>query len=342
MTRSSKPAFAVPRRAASATTAATPVVAPIAAALAVALVAPCVSAQEFPQRPVRIMVGFSAGSVVDVSARVVAEKLSEGLKQPVLIDNRPSAGGIVAGELVARGNPDGYTILSVSASHAIGPAVTTKMPYNILKDFAGITTTVNVASVLVTAANGPKSMKDLIALAKAKPGSLNFSSGGIASSTHFVAELFNSMAGIQATHVPFKGIPEALNAVIAGTVNYTITPMPNALPQASAGKVNALGITVAKRQPQMADTPTIAEAGLAGFRYDTWFGLLAPAATPRPVVDRLNAEVVRVLNLPEVRERFRGLGADPIPMGAREFDKFVAQQAQRFVELAKQANIKAE
>ena len=171
---------------------------------------------------------------------------------------------------------------------------------------------------------------------------MNFSSGGIASSTHFVAELFNSMAGIQATHVPFKGIPEALNAVIAGTVNYTITPMPNAIPQTASGKVNALGITVAKRQPQMSDTPTIAEAGLAGFRYDTWFGLLAPAATPRPIVDRLNAEVVRVLNLPEIRERFRTLGADPIPMGAREFDKFIAQQAQRFVEVAKQANIKAE
>lgn len=315
---------------------------PVAAALALAFMAPSLSAQEFPQRPVRIMVGFSAGSVVDVSARVLGEKMSEGLRQQVVIDNRPSAGGIVAGELVARGNPDGYTILSVSASHAIGPAVTTKLPYDILKDFAGISTTVNVASVLVTAASGPKSVKDLIALAKAKPGALNFSSGGIASSTHFVAELFNSMAGIQATHVPFKGIPEALNAVIAGTVNYTITPMPNAIPQASAGKVNALGITVAKRQPQMSDVPTIAEAGVNGFRYDTWFGLLAPAATPRPVVDRLNAEVVRVLNLPEIRERFRGLGAEPIPMGAREFDKFIAQQAQRFVDLAKQANIKAE
>jgi tripartite-type tricarboxylate transporter receptor subunit TctC len=315
---------------------------PVAAAFALAFMAPSLSAQEFPQRPVRIMVGFSAGSVVDVSARVLGEKMSEGLRQPVVIDNRPSAGGIVAGELVARGNPDGYTILSVSASHAIGPAVTTKLPYDILKDFAGISTTVNVASVLVTAASGPKTVKDLIALARAKPGSLNFSSGGIASSTHFVAELFNSMAGIQATHVPFKGIPEALNAVIAGTVNYTITPMPNAIPQASAGKVNALGITVAKRQPQMSDVPTIAEAGVNGFRYDTWFGLLAPAATPRPVVDRLNAEVVRVLNLPEIRERFRGLGAETIPMGAREFDKFIAQQAQRFVDLAKQANIKAE
>lgn len=315
---------------------------PVAAALALAFMAPSLSAQEFPQRPVRIMVGFSAGSVVDVSARVLGEKMSEGLRQQVVIDNRPSAGGIVAGELVARGNPDGYTILSVSASHAIGPAVTTKLPYDILKDFAGISTTVNVASVLVTAASGPKSVKDLIALAKAKPGALNFSSGGIASSTHFVAELFNSMAGIQATHVPFKGIPEALNAVIAGTVNYTITPMPNAIPQASAGKVNALGITVAKRQPQMSDVPTIAEAGVNGFRYDTWFGLLAPAATPRPVVDRLNTEVVRVLNLPEIRERFRGLGAEPIPMGAREFDKFIAQQAQRFVDLAKQANITAQ
>ena len=334
MNRLSTPVGTVPRRAHAGI--------PLAAAVAFAIAAPAASAQEFPQRPLRIMVGFSAGSVVDISARVVAEKLSDGLKQPVLIDNRPSAGGIVAGELVARGNPDGYTILSVSASHAIGPAVTAKLPYNILKDFAGISTTVNVASVLVTAASGPKTVKELIAQAKAKPGSMNFSSGGIASSTHFVAELFNSMACIQATHVPFKGIPEALNAVIAGTVNYTITPMPNAIPQATSGKVNALGITVAKRQPQLPDTPTIAEAGLAGFRYDTWFGLLAPAATPRPIVDRLNAEVVRVLNLPEIRERFRALGADPIPMGAREFDTFIAQQAQRFVEVAKQANIKAE
>jgi len=314
------------------------------AALAVlATTVPHVLAQDsYPQRPLRIMVGFSAGSVVDVSARVLAEKMAEGLKQSVVIDNRPSAGGIVAAELVARGNPDGYTLLSVSASHAIGPAVTTKLPYDVLKDFAGITTTVNVPSVLVTAPNGPKTVKDLIALAKSKPGSLNFSSGGIASSTHFVAELFNSMAGVEATHVPFKGIPEALNAVISGTVNYTITPMPNALPQVAANRVNALGITVANRQPALKDTPTIAEAGVTGFRYDTWFGLLAPAATPRPIVERLNKEAVRALNLPEVRDRFRGLGAETIPMGASEFDKFIAQQVARFVGLAKQANIKAE
>ena len=212
-----------------------------------------------------------------------------------------------------------------------------------MKDFAGITTTVNVASVLVTsAATGPKTVKELIALARAKPGSLNFSSGGIASSTHFVAELFNSMAGIQATHVPFKGIPEALTAVASGTVNYTMTPMPNALPQVSGGKVQALGVTVEKRVSQMPDVPTIAEAGLAGFRYDTWFGLLAPAATPRPIVDRLNREVVGVLNQPAVRERFRGLGADPIPMPAADFDRFVAQQVERFIKLARQANINPE
>ena len=301
------------------------------------------AAQDFPQRPLRIMVGFSAGSVVDVSARVIAERLSEALKQPIVVDNRPSAGGIVAGEMVARATPDGHTLLSVSASHAIGPAVTAKLPYNVVKDFAGITTTVNVASVLVTsAANGPKTVKELIALARAKPGSLNFSSGGIASSTHFVAELFNSMAGIQATHVPFKGIPEALTAVASGTVNYTMTPMPNALPQVSAGKVQALGVTVEKRVSQMPDVPTISEAGLTGFRYDTWFGLLGPAAMPRPIVDRLNREVVGVLNQPAVRERFRGLGADPIPMPAAEFDRFVAQQVDRFIKLAKQANITPE
>lgn len=297
----------------------------------------------FPQRQIRIMVGFSAGSVVDVSARVIAERMADGLKQPVVIDNRPSAGGIIAAELTARAPADGYTIMSVSASHAIGPAVTTKLPYNVLKDFAGITTTVSVPSVLVTqAGKGATSVKDLIAQAKAKPGSMNFSSGGIASSTHFVAELFNSMAGIQATHVPFKGIPEALSAVMAGTVDYTITPMPNSLPQVAAGKVNAIGVTVAKRQAALKDVPTIAEAGVDGFRYDTWFGLLAPAATPRPIVERLNKEVVRVLKLPEVSERFQKLGAGTIPMGAAEFDKFIAQEVARFVSLAKQANIKVE
>ncbi len=313
------------------------------AALAGVFAALPVAAQDFPQRPLRVMVGFSAGSVVDVSARVISERLSEALKQTIVVDNRPSAGGIIAGEMVARATPDGHTLLSVSASHAIGPAVTAKLPYNVVKDFAGITTTVNVASVLVTsAANGPKTVKELIALARAKPGSLNFSSGGIASSTHFVAELFNSMAGIQATHVPFKGIPEALTAVASGTVNYTMTPMPNALPQVSGGKVQALGVTVEKRVSQLPEVPTISEAGLAGFRYDTWFGLLAPAATPRPIVDRLNREVVGVLNQPAVRERFRGLGADPIPMPAADFDRFVAQQVDRFMKLAKQANITPE
>jgi tripartite-type tricarboxylate transporter receptor subunit TctC len=313
------------------------------AALAGVFAALPVAAQDFPQRPLRVMVGFSAGSVVDVSARVISERLSEALKQTIVVDNRPSAGGIIAGEMVARATPDGHTLLSVSASHAIGPAVTAKLPYNVVKDFAGITTTVNVASVLVTsAANGPKTVKELIALARAKPGSLNFSSGGIASSTHFVAELFNSMAGIQATHVPFKGIPEALTAVASGTVNYTMTPMPNALPQVSGGKVQALGVTVEKRVSQLPEVPTISEAGLAGFRYDTWFGLLAPAATPRPIVDRLNREVVGVLNQPAVRERFRGLGADPIPMPAADFDRFVAQQVDRFMKLAKQANINPE
>ena len=313
------------------------------AALAGVFAALPVAAQDFPQRPLRVMVGFSAGSVVDVSARVISERLSEALKQTIVVDNRPSAGGIIAGEMVARATPDGHTLLSVSASHAIGPAVTAKLPYNVVKDFAGITTTVNVASVLVTSAsNGPKTVKELIALARAKPGSLNFSSGGIASSTHFVAELFNSMAGIQATHVPFKGIPEALTAVASGTVNYTMTPMPNALPQVSGGKVQALGVTVEKRVSQLPEVPTISEAGLAGFRYDTWFGLLAPAATPRPIVDRLNREVVGVLNQPAVRERFRGLGADPIPMPAADFDRFVAQQVDRFMKLAKQANITPE
>ena len=300
-------------------------------------------AQAYPSKPVRILVGFSPGGVPDIAARILSQKLSESWKQSVLVENRLGAGSNIAAQAVAGAAPDAYTLLSVSSAHAIAPAIYPKLGFDAIKDFSGITLTATGPALLIVSPKlGVKSVAELIALAKSRPGQLNYASAGVGSGSHFAVELLKAQTGIDVVHVPFKGIPEALNAVIAGTVNYTITPMPNAIPQTASGKVNALGITVAKRQPQMSDTPTIAEAGLAGFRYDTWFGLLAPAATPRPIVDRLNAEVVRVLNLPEIRERFRTLGADPIPMGAREFDKFIAQQAQRFVEVAKQANIKAE
>ncbi len=316
-----------------------------AACLSVLLTSPARGAAgqgaDFPNKPIRVVVGFTAGSVVDVSARVIAQKIVESWKQQVVVDNRPSAGGIVAAQTVANAKPDGYTLLSVSASHAVAPAIYAKLPYDTLKDFAGITTTVLSPAVLVvTPSLGVKSVKDLIVLAKSKPGQLNFASGGIGSATHFSAELFNSMAGIDMVHVPYKGIPEALTETMTGRVQYFLSPLAIALPMMKEGKVLALGVSTAKRVSVIPEVPTIAEAGLAGYDWGTWFGLLAPAKTPRAIVAKLNREITRILNLPDVRERWTALGTEPIPSTPGEFDKLIADQITVLTKLARAANVK--
>ena len=198
----------------------------IAAASLAALATPPTSAQDYPVKPIRVVIGFSAGSGVDVSARIIAQKLNERWGQPVIADNRPGAGGTIAAGIVANANPDGYTLISISASHVIAPTLYSKLPYDTLKDFAGITTTVSLPNVLVVGPSlGVKSVKDLVALAKAKPGQLLFSSGGVGSGTHFAAELFKSLAAIDVGHVPFKGIPEALTETMTGRVQFTMSPV---------------------------------------------------------------------------------------------------------------------
>jgi tripartite-type tricarboxylate transporter receptor subunit TctC len=301
------------------------------------------SADSFPNRPMRIVVGFSAGSVVDLSARIVAQKLFETWKQQVIVDNRPSAGGIIAAQLAAGASPDGYTLLSVSASHAVAPAIYSKLPYDTIKDFAGITTTVNSPALLVVSPSlGPKTVKELLALAKSKPGQLNFSSGGIGSATHFSAELFKSLAAIDVQHVPYKGIPESLTEVVTGRVQFTLAPFAVALPMVKEGKVLALGVTSGKRNSVLPDLPTIAEAGVPGYKWETWFGLLAPAKTPRPIVDKLNREITRILELPDVRTRWTSLGTEPIPSTPEAFDKLVASEIGLLTKLARAANVKAD
>ena len=296
---------------------------------------------DFPNKPIRVVVGFTAGSVVDVSARVIALKMVESWKQQVVVDNRPSAGGIIAAQTVANASPDGYTLLSVSASHAVAPAIYSRLPYDTIKDFAGITTTVNSPAVLVvTPSLGVKSVKDLIALAKSKPGQLNFASAGIGSATHFSAELFKSMAGIDVVHVPYKGIPEALTETMTGRVQYFLSPLAIALPMMKEGKVLALGVSTAKRVSVIPEVPTIAEAGLAGYDWGTWFGLLAPAKTPHAIVAKLNREITRILNLPDVRERWTSLGTEPIPSTSGDFDKLIAEQIAVLTKLARAANVK--
>jgi len=320
-----------------------PILRGLAAALLAALAVPPAAAQDYPVKPIRVVIGFSAGSGVDVSARIIGQKLNESWGQPVISDNRPGAGGTIAAQIAANANPDGYTLLSISAAHVIAPTLYSRLPYGTLKDFAGITTTVSLPNVLVVSPSlGVKSVKDLIALAKAKPGQLMFSSGGVGSGTHFAAELFKSLAAIDVGHVPFKGIPEALTEAMTGRVQFTMSPVSNVLPQAKAGKLIALAVAPASRIAVLPDVPTLAEAGVAGYRWDTWFGLLAPAKTPRAVVKKLNQEIARILVQADVKERWTAMGAEPIPIAPDAFDRYISEQVALIARLATAANIKAE
>ena len=298
---------------------------------------------DYPNKPIRIVIGFGAGSTVDISARVIGRGLSESWKQQVIPDNRPSAGGILAAQLVAGANPDGYTLLSVSASHAVAPAMYSKLPYDTAKDFAGITTTVSVPAVLVVAPGlGVRNVKDLIAMARAKPEQIMFSSAGIGSATHFSAELFASLAGLNVVHVPYKSVPEQITEVMVGRVQFTLAPASNAVPFIKDGKLLALAVSPSKRVAVLPDVPTLMEAGVTGYQWQTWFGLLAPAKTPRPIVAKLNQEVSRILNLADSKERWNAIGAEPVPIAPEAFDKYVAEQISLFTKLAKAANIKAD
>jgi tripartite-type tricarboxylate transporter receptor subunit TctC len=287
--------------------------------------------RKFPVRPIRMLVPFSTGSQTDILARWIGEKVTENWGQQVVIDNRPSAGGTIASQYVLGAEPDGHTLMMVSTGHAGNATLYSKLPYDTVRDFAGISRVASVPNLLVvTAALGVNSVKDLIAFAKAKAGKVNFSSAGIGSGTQINGEMFKLAAGIQATHVPYKGAPEALNETIAGRVEFCFTPVLIAAGQVKAGRVTALAVSTAQRSPMFPNLPTVAEAGLPGFEYDQWYGLLASAKTPRPLVTTLNSEVVRILNLPEIKERLLTQGATPTPTTPEAFDAFIRSEVKRF------------
>lgn len=301
-------------------------------------------AAAWPNRPVRIVIGSSPGGVVDISARVVGQRLADAWKQQVIADNRPGAGGMVAAALVAGANPDGHTLLSISASHVIAPSLYARVPYDTLKDFAGVAMTVLVPSVLaVSPALGVRTAKELVAMAKTKPGQLLFSSGGIGSGTHFAAELFVNLSAIEARHIPFKGIPEAMTEVIAGRVQFTLSPVSTVAPFVKDGRALALGVTSGSRVAALPDVPTLAEAGITGYRWDPWFGLVAPAKTPRPVIDLVNAAVRRAVALPESMHQWASMGGEPMPsMSPTEMDRYLAAQLAMVAKLAEAAGIRPE
>jgi len=312
-------------------------------ALAAVFWAAAAAAQAWPSKPVRVVVPFTAGSATDILARTFAQKLQEYWGQSVIVDNRPGAGGTIGTGIVAKSPPDGYTLLVHSAAYAVNPSMYPDLPFDTLKDFVEIAPLGGQPNVLVVApASGIKSVSDLIAQAKAKPGQFNYGSAGTGSGTHMNAEKFKLATGIDAVHVPYKGTPEALTDTMAGRVTYFFSPISAALPQVKEGKLVALGVSSAQRSSILKDVPTIAESGLPAFDYNLWVGLFGPAGMPPELVDRISKDVQRALGSAEIKERLASLGAEPMPMTPAEFRAFTRNDFEVSAKIVKAAGIKAQ
>jgi|SoiMethySBSTD1v2_1073268.scaffolds.fasta_scaffold56604_4 tripartite-type tricarboxylate transporter receptor subunit TctC len=306
-----------------------------------AAVAP--AAEWAPKRPVRMIVPFPPGGAVDSVARIIAVGLPERLGQPLVIDNRGGANAIIGTELTARAVPDGHTVLIIPAGHAITPSVTRKLPYDSLKDFASIGLVGNGAYVLVVSPSLPvKTVSDFVALAKARPGQLNYASTGHGNATHLAGELFKVLAGIDMVGVYYKGGGPAMSDVMGGHVTAFFSGVSSGTPHIKAGKLRALGVTTTRRSSALPDVPTIAEAGLAGYEVDGWYGLLAPAATPAPVIARFNRELKELLSTADVKERLLNVGIEASASTPAEFRDRIARDITRWAEIVKKAKIPVE
>ena len=284
-------------------------------------------AQGYPNKPIRIVVPFTPGSATDIMARIVGEKLGAAWGQTVVVENKPGAGGTVGSAFVAKSEPDGYTLLVVSTGHVVNPVLYPGLSYDTVGDFAGITPLASLPNVLVVGAGSPiKNVSELIAAAKANPGKLNYASAGTGSATHVNAEKFRAITGIQATHIPFKGTPETITETVAGRVDFMFTPVLSSIPMIRDNRMRALAVSTAQRSSALPDVPTVAEAAVPGFVFDFWIGLLAPAKTPRDVVNKLNQEVSKALSQPDVKERMAKLGGEPLPMTPERFDAFIREE----------------
>jgi len=295
------------------------------------------AADRWPDRPIHFVVPYPAGGPLDAVARLTAQKVSADLGQPIVVENRPGAGGNIGAEYVARAAPDGYTLLlGAVATHAINPTLYAHIPYDAQKDFEPVTQIASTPNVLIVNPSLPvHSVREFIAYAKAHPGALNFGSGSTGSAGHLAGELFKRMAGIEMTHVPYKGAAPAMQDLIAGQVQVMFDNLASALTQIKAGRVRALAVTTAKRTPLAPELPTIAESGLAGFDINTWFGLFVPAKTPRPIVDRLHEGFVKALAQPDVREKMLALGAEPVGNTPGQFAAYVKSEAEKYARVVK-------
>jgi tripartite-type tricarboxylate transporter receptor subunit TctC len=306
----------------------------------------CASAgwpQGYPAKPVRIVIGFSAGSTTDLIGRVLATKLGEGLGQPVVVDNRPGAGANIAAELVAKSAPDGYTALLGNAGVATGATAYVKLNFNALRDFAPVSQVSATPHLLVTHPSlPPKTVKELIAFARAHPGELNYASTGHGNSDHLAAELFSYMTGLKMVHVAYKGGPLALNDLLTGQITLYFAGVPVALPFVKAGRIRAVGVTGAKRANVLPDVPTIAEAGVPGYEHILWSMLLVPVATPKEIIARLNREVVKALEAADVRERYAGMGVDPTGSTPERAGAYLKSETDKYAKVVKAIGLRIE
>jgi tripartite-type tricarboxylate transporter receptor subunit TctC len=297
----------------------------------------------YPAKPLRLILPFPPGGGTDILGRLLAERLAANLGQPVVTENRGGAGGNVGAEAAARAAPDGYTIVLVAPSLAISPTLYAKLNYDPVKDFAPIGLVASVPNVMITHPSVPaQNLREFIALAKAQPGGMNFGSGGSGTSNHLAGELLNLAAGIKLVHIPYKGVNLAMNGVLAGEVHLAFIGIPVPAPHIKAGRLRALALLARERSPILPEVPTAEEAGLGNFDVTTWYGILAPAGTPRPVITRLNAELVKIMHSPEMKERLATLATDPLTSTPEEFAAYLQQEIAKWGDVIRKAGLRAD
>jgi len=313
----------------------------VTTALLLAIAGPA-AAQSYPVKSIRWISPWPAGGANDIFSRAIGQKIAESLGQQVLVDNRPGAAGTIGSDIAAKAPADGYTlVMGSSPTHAIAPALYPALPYDPVRDFAAVTLVGSVPNVLVLHPSVPaKTVKEFIAVAKARPGKLNFASTGNGTSQHLSAELFKFMAGLDMVHIPYKGTAPALTELVAGQVDLAFENMPALIPHIQAGRLRALAVTTTKRSAVMPELPTIAEAALPGYDASVWFGVFAPAGTPRPVIDRLHGEILKALQTQDLKSRMIAMGTDVSGMGPDDFSAYVRKEIPKWANLVKAAGVK--
>ena len=314
----------------------------IIVSVVLAAMPPLATAQAYPAKPIRWISPWPAGGANDIFSRAIGQRIGESLGQQVLVDNRPGAAGTIGSDIAAKAPADGYTlVMRSSPTHAIAPALYPALPYDPLRDFSAVTLVGSVPNVLVLHPSVPaKTVKEFIAVAKARPGKLNFASTGNGTSQHLSAELFKFMAGLDMVHIPYKGTAPALTELVAGQVDLAFENMPALIPHIQAGRLRALAVTTTKRSAVMPELPTIAEAALPGYDASVWFGVFAPAGTPRPVVDRLHGEILKALQTQDLKSRMIAMGTEVSGMGPDDFSAYVRKEIPKWANLVKAAGVK--